>query len=167
LQLTKLYQRGNANRFDTTFKAPASGQMQTDQLQRIPDATDIKDHPLRSDIEEVMKLKVAGLEPNADHRFYPDEKVSRAEFALMVEDILTRVTGEQGLKTRFIGQRSPFPDVRNDAYYFNAVQTVVSRNLMEPKNKLQGVFGPTDPVTGADALLVLRLMKDELRSFTR
>ncbi len=167
LQLSKLYQRGNADRFDTGFKAPSSGQMQMDQWQRIPDTTDIKDHPLRSDVEEVLKLKVAGLEPNADHKFYPDEKVSRAEFALMVEDILTRVTGEQGLKTRFIGQRSPFPDVRNDAYYFNAVQTVVSRNLMEPKNKLQGVFGPTDPVTGADALLVLRLMKDELRSFTR
>lgn len=167
LQLTKLYERGNASRFDTGFKAPASGQMQADQLQRIPDATDIKDHPLRSDIEEVMKLKVAGLEPSADHKFYPNEKVLRAEFALMVEDILTRVTGEQGLKTRFIGQRSPFPDVRNDAYYFNAVQTVVSRNLMEPKNKIQGVFGPTDPVTGADALLVLRQMKDELRSYTR
>jgi tetratricopeptide (TPR) repeat protein len=167
LQLTKLYQRGNASRFDTSFQAPQGTQMQADQLTRIPDATDIKDHPMRSDIEEVMKLKVSGLEPNADHKFYPNEKVSRAEFALMVEDVLTRVTGEQGLKTRFIGQRSPFPDVRNDAYYFNAVQTVVSRNLMEPENKIQGVFGPTDPVTGADALLVLRLMKDELRSFTR
>lgn len=167
LQLAKLYQRGNTARFDTSFRAPQSGQMQADQLTRIPDATDIKDHPLRTDIEEVMKLKVVGLEPSADHKFYPNEKVTRAEFALMVEDILTRVTGEQGLKTRFIGQRSPFPDVRNDAYYFNAVQTVVSRNLMEPKNKIQGVFGPTDPVTGADALLVLRLLKDELRSYTR
>jgi hypothetical protein len=167
LQLTKLYQRGNSARFDTSFQAPQAGQMQADQLTRIPDATDIKDHPLRSDVEEVMKLKVAGLEPSADHKFYPNEKVARAEFALMVEDILTRVTGEQGLKTRFIGQRSPFPDVRNDAYFFNAVQTVITRNLMEPKNKIQGVFGPTDPVTGADALLVLRLLKDELRSYTR
>lgn len=167
LQLTKLYQRGNSNRFDTSFKAPASGQMQADTLQRIPDATDIKDHPMRSDIEEVMKLKVAGLEPYADHTFRPDDTVTRAEFALMVEDVLTRVTGEQGLKTRFIGQRSPFPDVRSDVFYYNAVQTVVSRNLMEPKNKIQGVFGPTDPVTGADALLVLRLLKDELRSYTR
>jgi hypothetical protein len=78
-----------------------------------------------------------------------------------------RVTGEQKLKTRFIGQNSPFPDVRSDAFFFNAVQTVVSRNLMEPKNKIQGIFGPQDPVSGAEALLVLRLLKDELRSLVR
>jgi tetratricopeptide (TPR) repeat protein len=167
LQLGKLYERGNAARFDTGFRAPAQGGMQADQLQRLPDVTDINDHPLRSDIQEVLRLKVAGLEPNADHKFYPDARITRAEFALMVEDVLVRVTGEQKLKTRFIGQNSPFPDVRSDAFFFNAVQTVVSRNLMEPKNKIQGIFGPQDPVSGAEALLVLRLLKDELRSLVR
>ena len=50
---------------------------------------------------------------------------------------------------------------------FNAIQTVVSRSLMEPKNKIRGLFGPRDPVAGADALLVIRQMKSELQSYLR
>jgi len=167
LRLDQLYQRGNAARFDTGFKAPGKRKFQADTLQRAPEATDIKDHPLRSDIEEVMKLRVLGLQPDPAHLFHPNAQVTRAEFAMMVEDILVRVTGETKLKTKFIGQASPFADVRSDLPYFNAVQTVVSRNLMEPQNKIRGIFGPLEPITGADALLVIRQMKSELQSYLR
>ena len=93
--------------------------------------------------------------------------ITRAEFALMVEGILVKVTGETVIRTKFIGQPSPFPDVRNDLPYFNAVQTVVTRNLMEPKESLRGLFHPGDDLAGADALLVIRLLRDELRSYLR
>jgi hypothetical protein len=138
-----------------------------DSMQRMPEATDIATHPLKADIQEVMRLKVLGLEPLPDRQFHPNDTMSRAEFALLIEDVLARVTGEQGLKTKYFGQRSPFPDVRGDLPYFNAVQTAVSHNLMEPKNRIQGTFGPMDPVSGADALLAIRTMKDELRSYVR
>ena len=169
LQITKLYERGNTQRFDTGFQAPtqAGGQMQVDTMQRMPEATDIANHPLKTDIQEVMRLRVLGLEPLPDRQFHPNDKMMRAEFALLIEDVLARVTQEQGLKTKFFGARSPFPDVRGDLPYFNAVQTVVTRNLMEPKNRIQGTFGPTDPVTGADALLAIRQLTNELRSYTR
>ena len=85
----------------------------------------------------------------------------------MVEDILVKVTGETKLQTRFFGQASPFPDVRSDVWYYNAVRTVISRNLMNAKNEIRGEFGPTDPVTGANALLVIRKMKNELKSYLR
>lgn len=168
LRLKRLYSRNSKNRFDTGFKAAGKQKrFQADRLQRVADATDIKDHPLRADIEEVLKLRVLGLEPDPAHLFHPNAKVKRAEFAMMVEDILVKVTGETKLKTRFIGQNSPFADVRSDLPYFNAVQTVVSRNLMEPKNKIRGEFGPMDPVTGADSLLVIRQIKSELQSYLR
>lgn len=167
LRLDRLYARGNTKRFDTSFKPPPQTTFKADTIQHAAAATDIKDHPLRADIEEIMKLGVVGLEPDPAHLFHPNEKVTRAEFAMMVEDILVKVTGEQGLKTKFIGQASPFPDVRSDVPYFNAVETVTSRSLMQPKDKINGVFAPLEPVTGADALLVIRLLKDELRSYLR
>jgi tetratricopeptide (TPR) repeat protein len=169
LQISKLYERGNTQRFDTSFQAPtqAGGQMKVDTMQRMPEATDIADHAMRADIQEVMRLKVLGLEPLPDRQFHPNDKMSRAEFAMLIEDVLAKVTGEQGMKTKFFGQRSPFPDVRNDLPYFNAVETAITRNLMEPKNRIQGTFGPTDPVSGADALLAIRAMKDELKSYIR
>lgn len=166
LQLGRLYTRGNSQ-VDTSFRPPDQGDFQTDNVVKAPDATDIADHPLRADIEEVLKLRVVGLEPDPAHRFNPNKEVTRAEFALMVEDVLVKVTGEQGVRTKFIGQTSPFPDVRNDLPYFNAVQTVVSRNLMEPKDKVRGMFAPLQPISGAEALLVIRLLRDELQSFLR
>lgn len=169
LRLDRLYQRGNTQQFDTGFKPPPGSQtqFQADRIEKMAEAVDIEDHPLRADILEVMKLGVLGLEPDPQHMFHPNESINRAEFAMMVEDILVKVTGEQGLKTKFIGQASPFRDLRSDVPFFNAVMTVTSRNLMEPEDKINGIFGPLEPVTGADALLVIRLLKDELRSYVR
>jgi tetratricopeptide (TPR) repeat protein len=168
LKLERLYLRGGGNQVDTSFKPPAGQQsFQADKIVKAPEATDIDKHPLRSDIQEIMKLRVAGLEPDPAHQFHPDATVLRGEFAMMVEDILVKVTGEQGLKTKFIGQVSPFRDVRNDVPWFNAIETVSSRALMEPIDKVNGIFKPGDPITGADALLVLRMLKDELRSYLR
>jgi hypothetical protein len=167
LRLSRLFSRGATNRFDKGYKAPTRKKFQADRFQRAPVATDIKKHPLRSDIEEILKLRVVGLEPDPAHLFHPDAVVTRGEFAMMVEDILVKVTGETKLKTKFIGSRSPFADVRNTIPQFNAIQTVVSRALMEPKNKIRGLFGPSDPVAGADALLVIRQIKSELQSYIR
>ena len=168
LRLGRLYLRGGGNQVDTGFKPPpGQAQFQAETVVKAPDATDIESHPLRADILEVLKLRVAGLQPDPAHQFHPNTTVLRGEFAMMVEDILVKVTGEQGLRTKFIGQPSPFRDVRSDVPWFNAIQVVTTRSLMEPKDKVNGVFKPGDPITGADALLVLRLLKDELRSYIR
>ena len=170
LRLDKLFLRGNRGTPDNSFKPPAQSQptpFPADTLTKAPEAVDIDKHPLRADIKLILELKVAGLEPDPAHRFNPNANTNRAEFAMMVEDILVKVTGEEGLRTKFFGQNSPFRDVRGDVPYFNAVQVVTSRGLMDPRDKMNGIFGPLDPVAGADALLVIRMMKDELRSYVR
>ncbi len=166
--MERLFRRGQGRRFDTRFRAPRTGGGgDISRTVKIQQVTDIEEHPLRADILEVVKLRVSGLQPDANRKFYPDRPVLRAQFAMMVEDILIKVTGEKGLATRFIGQPSPFADVRNDFYAFNAIQTVTSRSLMEPLDRVNGVFGPSKPLRGVDALLVLRLLKDELRRYVR
>ena len=167
LQLPRLYNRDGSGGTAPGFRPPQQQQFQTERMVKAADVTDIDSHPLRADIRQVIDLGVSGLQPDPSHKFHPDEKISRAEFAIMVQDILARVTGEQGLKTRYVGQASPFRDVRADLPYFNAVQTMVNRNLMAPKDSVRGLFAPTEPLTGADALLVIRLLKNELRSYLR
>lgn len=168
LRLEALYKRGTqappafqASRTPEARAASPSGTVPANEI------TDIDEHPLAEDIREVTRIGVIGLEVDGERKFYPHDTVRRAEFALIIEDVLVKVTGETGLKTRFIGQTSPFVDVRADVPYFNAVQTVVSRALLVPKNKIQGLFAPLDPLSGADALLVMRMLKDELRSYLR
>ena len=81
--------------------------------------------------------------------------------------ILIKVTQDQRLSTRFLGEKTPWIDVRNDAYYYNAARTVTSRGILEVRNSIRGEFGPEDPVHGADVLLSLRLLRDELKSYVR
>ena len=84
---------------------------------------------------------------------------------MMVEDILIKVTGDNALATKFIGQVSPFPDLRSDLPYFNAVMVLTSRGIMEAREFTSGEFAPLKPVPGADALLVIRKFKEELKIY--
>ncbi len=164
LLLEKLYEKRTPRRFDTSYQAPTK-KFEADKIVKAEVATDIQNHVLRTDIETVLRLGVRGLEPSPDHKFFPNEKISRAAYAMMIEDILIKVSGDEKLATKFIGSQSPFPDLRNDLPYFNAVMVVTSRGVMEAKDLTTGEFAPSSPVSGADALLIIRKLKDELRFF--
>jgi hypothetical protein len=164
LLLEKLYEKRTPRRFDTSFQAPEK-KFEADRIVKADPATDIQNHVLRADIETVLRLGVRGLEPSPDHKFFPSEKVNRAAYAMMIEDILIKVSGDEKLATKFIGSKSPFPDLRNDLPYFNAVMVMTSRGVMEAKDLTTGEFAPRGTVSGADALLIIRKLKDELRFF--
>jgi len=121
--------------------------------------TDYQNHVLRADIDEVIDLGIRGLEP-IGNRFEPDKEIIRANFAIMIEDVLIRVTDEKALSDRHIGAVSPFKDVDSSNYAFNAIITCITRGVM--KSDIYGNFYPMDPVSGADSLLIIRHLKDAL-----
>ena len=141
--------------FDTSFKSPEKT-FETQQIVKTAPALDIAEHVLRTDIESVMELGIKGLEPYPNHTFKPDEKIARAEYAMMIEDILIKVTGDQKVATKFIGSPSPFPDLRSDLPYYNAVMVSTTRGIMQTKDMATGEFDPMGSVSGADALLIIR-----------
>ena len=164
LELEKLFKKRTPKRFDTSFQAPTQ-KFETETMVKAEAATDIKDHVLKTDIDTVMDLMVKGLEPYPDHTFQPDKKITRAEYAIMIEDILIKVSGDDKLATKFIGDNSPFPDLRSDLPYFNAVMVVTTRGIMKAKDMTTGEFGAMDTISGADSLLIIRKLKEELRFF--
>jgi len=124
--------------------------------------TDIANHPLRADIEECLKLGIRGLETAPDGKFYPDKQITRAEYAVMLEDILIKVLNEPGLATRYTGEaNSQFHDMRTDHWAYNAAVVVMNRQIMPAD--MEGNFHPADSVSGVDALLVIRQMMDYLK----
>ncbi|MBA4421751.1 MAG: hypothetical protein C0390_01470 [Syntrophus sp. (in: bacteria)] len=126
-------------------------------------ATDIARHPRRTDIEGVIRIGIRGLDLYPDGTFRPDEPLDRASYAMMIEDILIKVSDDHSLAKRYIGSPSPFIDLQIDHPYFNAVMLATSRRIMEAKDTASGAFAPLGPVEGADALLMIRRMRDELR----
>ena len=167
LRLERLYQDVNTKKAKG-FEKPKKQQDFKPKLSKGElVSTDIEGHPMQNVIEKILKLGVSGLGNDPKARFNPDKEISRAEFAMMIQDVLVKVSRDRKIATQFIGETSPFPDVRPDVYYYNAARVVVSRNLMQVKRKATGEFGPSDPVLGADALLVFRDFKEMLMSYTR
>lgn len=160
LKIDVLYKKRTPKTFDTSFKDPekaaAAGPAKIT-------AKDIANHPLKADIEGILEIGVRGLENYPDGNFHPAEIVTRAAYAMMLEDILIKVTGDNSLATKFIGSTSPFPDLRADLPYFNAIMVVTSRGIMEAKDMTTGEFAPLNPVPGVDALLIIRKIKQELK----
>jgi tetratricopeptide (TPR) repeat protein len=163
LGIDKLYKKRTPTTFDTMFKTPEKAKTAPAAGDMIYTATDIIQHPLRADIEGVLGIGVRGLENYSDGSFHPNDYVDRATYAMMIEDILIKSTGDDALATKYIENPSPFPDLRSDLPYFNAVMVVTTRGIMEAKDMATGEFVAAAPVSGADALLVIRKIKEYLK----
>ncbi|MEN6469798.1 MAG: hypothetical protein ABFD45_12740 [Smithella sp.] len=161
LKIDVLYKKRTPKTFDTSFKDPEKAAQSATPVKLT--AKDIANHPLKADIEAILEIGVRGLEIDPQGNFQPAEVLSRAEYALMVEDILIKVTGDNALATKFIGTTSPFPDLRPDLPYFNAVMVVTSSGIMGADDMMTREFAPLKPVPGADALLIIRKIKEELK----
>ena len=161
LKIDVLYKKRTPKTFDTSFKDPEKAAQASQPIKLT--AKDSAGHPLKADIEGILEIGVRGLEINPQGNFQPADFLNRAEYALMLEDILIKVTGDNSLATKFIGSTSPFPDLRSDLPYFNAVMVVTSRGIMEATDITTGEFAPLKPVAGVDALLIIRKIKEELK----
>lgn len=125
-------------------------------------ATDTAEHWAQQWIGEVLSLGVAGLDLFPDGTFHPDEPITRANYALVNQSIIAAITGDASIPTRYLGESSRFSDVRNDFYAYNAIAFNADRGIMAAE-KITGAFRPTDPVSGADALLIIRELQNALR----
>jgi Tfp pilus assembly protein PilF len=161
LDVATLIEKKRPKNYDTDFKAPDAGgtQMTVDSQVKMAKVIDIADHWAKSFIDEVVGLGVRGLQPMADHNFNPDAMVTRAEYALMLEDILIAILRDEKLATAHIGQSSSrFPDVNPSSPYYNAICNAVDKNIMDAN--ISGEFGASNTVSGPEALLVIRKMKE-------
>jgi len=143
--------------FDEQFRRQAS-----DSADRKPPrapAKDISNHPFAAEIHAVLALDLNGFKPYPDNSFRPDQPMTRAGFALVIEDLLIRVRQDEQLATRFVGTPSPFPDLRNDLSYFNAVMVVTERGMMESADSETNDFEPMEPVSGVDALSAIHSLR--------
>ncbi|MDQ5984641.1 MAG: hypothetical protein CSYNP_00336 [Syntrophus sp. SKADARSKE-3] len=160
LKIDVLYKKRTIKTFDTSFKDPDKAKA---DVKTASTAADIATHPLKADVEGVLQLGVRGLENQSDGNFLPNDVVVRAAYAMMIEDILIKVTGDNSLATKFIGSTSTFPDLRSDLPYFNAAMVVTSRGIMQAKSLSTGEFAPMDTVSGVEALLIIKKFKEELK----
>ena len=163
MKLDVLYKKRTPPSFKTDFVDPEKAAARKSGQPQLP--SDILDHPLRADMEGVLKLGIPGLEA-VGGKFYPDDKIRKGEYAMMVVDVLMKITGDSSLATRnFEDKTSKFSDMRTDQAFYSAALLLVTKGIMEMKDPMRDEFAPLDTVAGADALLVIRKMKDEYKIY--
>ena len=73
-------------------------------------AKDIADHQYKTYIEGVLEVGVRGLENDPNGNFNPDEVISRGEYAIMLEDVLLKLTQDKDLAAaKNVNTKSLFP----------------------------------------------------------
>ncbi len=148
LKIEELFAKRTQKEFDTSNK--------------INSITDIEYHALKSYIYAILKYDIKGLQPFQDQTFKPYQTITRAEYVIMIEDLLIKITGDNKLGSKFIGKESPFPDLGNNLPYFNAAMICTTINIIEIKDRQTGEFDPHGLVSGAEALLSIRKLKSQL-----
>lgn len=157
LNLTELFKRFMPPSASGGFQTPA--QMMSQGNAPLPG--DVRGSWAEGWIEEAMKLGVVEADP--DGNFYPAESVTRAGYARAVARILTMVTRDQTLETRYFGENpSRFSDVSSSHFAYPAMALCSERGIMKA-DLVTGGFNPAGSVGGADALLIIRTVQTSLR----
>ncbi|WP_027179983.1 S-layer homology domain-containing protein [Maridesulfovibrio bastinii] len=130
---------------------------------------DVVNHMFEPEIMTVLKWHVRGLEPVYDQKsraflFYPTKPMTRKELAFVLEDVIVKLVGDKSIATKHLGQsKSLYPDVHPTDAWYNAIVTVVNRNLME--TDLSGAFRPNDTMDGADLILSLMRLRNVMNIY--
>ncbi len=125
------------------------------------DIQDISSHWAESMIRDFVQSGLFDI--MQDHKFYPDEPVTRVEFAGVVQRLIYMVTRDETIFSKYIGEKeSHIRDMRTDHPYYGAAMLSVERNIMQ-LDKINGYFYPNNNVSGPDALLIIRDIKNALK----
>jgi tetratricopeptide (TPR) repeat protein len=153
-------------KIDKLFAGRIPIKSEVDKLKAEFIPADMLNHQFKDEALTMMKWGVRGLEPIYDPTtkaflFKPADGITRREFALVLEDVLIKLTGDENIATAYFGQeKSPFPDVPATAPWYNAVMNITTRGLMEPE--LSGEFRVNDLVDGAEAILAIRILRQRM-----
>lgn len=131
-----------------------------EKTSKAPVPRDIGNRRFRSYIEDINAIGIKGLHVYPDGSFRPCDLVNRSDYAVMIEDIVAKVSEKKAAKRK--RRHSPFYDVSSEWPFFDAVIFATSRGFMEPVGALSSSFSPFQQLSGIDAVFAIRKMKDVL-----
>jgi len=112
-------------------------------------------HWAKSFVDKALDKGIVSVFP--DGTFRPDQKVNRAELAMLIQQFMVKAYDDRSIETKHFGDASPFADVLNTSPVFNSIMVVSTRGVMTGMD--DGTFKPLDVVSGAQSLNIIRNLK--------
>jgi len=159
LKLQQIYEKLAPEALSGDFISPGQANIDNSQSSSMSYPTDVENHWAKSWIDQTLRFHVIELYP--DGTFRPNLNVSRGEYAMILQNILSIVEHDKSLTSRYLTENSRFIDMSAGTAAYNAAALVVDRNLMDAS--INGQFEPTSTVTGAEALMAIRNLQNLLR----
>lgn len=108
--------------------------------------------------EALLNGTLRGLRSEA-----PDEFITRAELAFVLEDLISLASGDASLATKYIGsESSPFVDVETSHPAFNAIMTATDRGFLQARTANH--FAPTEPATPGEVQSALNQLAKTIQT---
>jgi tetratricopeptide (TPR) repeat protein len=120
-------------------------------------AMDIANHSLKQEIEAVLLTNLLGLSLFPNNSFEPEMPLTRADFAQIIFEIVNRIDPQAVDSVDFKNISGGLSDVHPSQRFFRAILFCTSQLIMSPLET--GEFDPYGPVSGADALMSIRTLK--------
>ena len=112
-------------------------------------------------IEAILPLKIIYLDTFPNDQFYPHRQVTRSVFSYISQEIMVLLLHDPTLATRYIGTDTPFTDVRDDYYAYNAIRLCLDEGIMDTVGN--STFKPDSTLSGTSALHMLRRLEYAVR----
>ena len=124
----------------------------------VPLPIDVSGHPFEGFILKALQLRIQGLRTFSDGTFSPEEYMTRAGFAVIIADIVSRIRDV----SLSLPMGSRFKDVRPDSPYYRAIMiSTEGAKIMDAKGDHFETMGT---LSGVDALLFLRKVEKRLKT---
>jgi tetratricopeptide (TPR) repeat protein len=120
-------------------------------------AMDIASHSLKHEIEAVLLINLLGLSIFPNNNFEPEMPLTRADFALILFEIINQINPKAVSSFRPEQSQGGIADVHPSQHYFRAILFCTSQLIIPPLET--GEFDPYGSVSGADALMSIRTLK--------
>ncbi|MBF0449855.1 MAG: tetratricopeptide repeat protein [Candidatus Magnetomorum sp.] len=120
-------------------------------------ARDIDAHPLKNEIQAILTLNLSGLSLFRSHQFQAEMPMTRGDLALIIYELSQRVVPQSVSSFDAQKQYVSIADIRPSQYFYRSIVFCTEHFLMLPLET--GEFDPYGPVSGADAILSIRTLK--------
>lgn len=119
---------------------------------------DIGNHWAKNFIKEIVNKGI--METYSNHNFMPEQKVTRAEFAYYIQEIIIHFKNDFAIQNKFVNTNSPFVDVSKEHIYYNPIILTVTTGILQSMSVNE--FSPQSAVGGESAVSAVQKLKEYL-----